>query len=160
MSLNWAKERRQKGIASLEFVVLFPLFLTLILIFFDIAKMHWQYSMLDSAMRGTLRALITENWLDRNLTLGVVTREIKERSEGLIELSEVSSRRFDSLQDMLNAETVEDEIEEEFRRPTAPVFRIEATINVRFTLSPLAWFIDEEFTYSSILILNPELILN
>lgn len=148
---------KQRGIASVEAAFMLPVLLILVFLFFDLARVHWQYTLLDEAMRRTARELLPKDWSKTPLTNGHIKRIIQKHGYGLLERIEVNAQQYESLKEML---AVQDEQQEQavdqIKLPTQPVFRIDVTLNTAFILTPISFFGSNKLSYSSTLILNPE----
>lgn len=152
-----SKKSRQRGVIAIETALLLPVLLAVMLMFFDVVRLHLQYGLLESAMRQSLRELITENWRQRPLTQGVIEQMVKQRSFGLIDTVKVELMPYDSLEALMRVKAVNDE---EVFRPADPVYRVTATLTTGLIYSPLAYFSSEPLHYRSTLILSQQLLFD
>lgn len=152
---------KQRGIASVEAAFMLPVLLIVVFLFFDLARVHWQYTLLDEAMRRTARELLVEDWRETPLTNGRVKKIIRQHGYGLLDKIEVNAKQFESLKEMLSVqdEALEEAVDQ-IKQPTQPVFRIDVTLNTAFILTPISFFGNNKLSYSSTIILNPEDLLN
>lgn len=156
-----ALRHKQRGVASVEAAFMLPVLLIVVFLFFDLARVHWQYTLLDEAMRRTARELLTEDWIKTPLTNGRVKKMIKQHGYGLLNNIDVDGQQFESLQAML--EVQEEELEQavdQIKLPTQPVLRFDVTLNTSLILTPVSFFGNNKLSYSSSIIINPEELLN
>ncbi len=150
MKLNKA---RQSGVISIETAFLLPVVLAVMMMFFDVTRLHLQYSLLDSAMRQTLRELLAENWREKTLSSGVVSRMVEPRGYGFFDSVNIELRRYESMEALLSVEKDPNE-QTGFQRAADPVFRVTATLTTELKFSPLAYFEPEPLVYTSSLIIS------
>lgn len=153
------KGQSQRGVISIETALLLPVVLAVLLVFFDITRVHLQYSLLEHAMRHSLRELITEDWRKQPLNIGVVKGMIKGNSYGFIDAVDVDITRYNSLNELLNVEGEEQEESRVFR-PVDPVFRVSATLKTQLQFSPLAAFYSEPLVFRSTVIASQDLLFD
>ncbi|MBR9788018.1 pilus assembly protein [Vibrio sp. J1-1] len=147
---------RQRGVISLETALLFPAVLAVLLAFFDITRVHLQYSLLEHAMRSSLRVLLAEDWRKKPLNSTVVKRMIDDKSYGFIDNVSVDIILFESLEELLNVKQQEEDKSTVFR-PRDPVFRVTATLSTKMEFSPLATLYPEPLVFTSTLIASKDL---
>ncbi|PKG40166.1 TadE/TadG family type IV pilus assembly protein [Psychromonas sp. Urea-02u-13] len=148
---------KQRGIASVEAAFMLPVLLIVVFLFFDLARVHWQYTLLDQAMRQTLRELVSEDWTETALTKGVIKAKIQKHGYGMLERIDVNTRQYDSLKEMLAAQDEETEqAVDQIKAPSQPISKIDVTLHTSMILTPTSFLDSKELSYTSTLILNPE----
>ncbi|GHW66462.1 TadE/TadG family type IV pilus assembly protein [Vibrio cholerae] len=148
----------QAGVASIETALMLPIVLAVMMMFFDVSRLHLQYALLDHSMRHSLRTLLAEDWRVKPLNRGVILRMVEARSFGFLEGVEIEVREYPSLEALMQVRLDEEAKLEEAVRPADPVFRISAKLTTQLAYSPLAWFQPEPLRYQSTLVLSKELL--
>lgn len=149
----------QRGVISIETALLLPAVLAVLLAFFDITRIHLQYSLLEHAMRHSLRVLIAEDWRKQPLNIGIVQNMIVRNSYGFIDRVDVDITRYNSLSELLNVDEEEEESSRVFR-PADPVFRVSATLTTQLEFSPLAALYSEPLVSRSTVIASQDLLFD
>ncbi|KHA60773.1 hypothetical protein NL53_09125 [Vibrio variabilis] len=149
------RAHRQTGTISIETALLMPVILGIVLVFFDISRLHLQYSLLDHAMRHSLRELLTEDWTSNPLSSGKIKTELEKHSFDMLDSVNVEVTRFNSLSSLLQADKEEGEVNSIYR-PADPVYRVRATLTTSMKFSPIGFFDPEPLKYSSTLIISQD----
>ncbi len=151
--------RFQRGVISIETALLLPAVLAVLMVFFDITRVHLQYSLLEHAMRHSLRVLIAEDWRKQPLNIGVVQGMIEANSYGFIDAVDVDITRYNSLNELLSVEE-EEQVDNRVFRPADPVFRVSATLKTQLQFSPLAAFYSQPLVFRSTVIVSQDLLFD
>ncbi|MFM4806842.1 Flp fimbrial biogenesis protein FlpJ [Aeromonas hydrophila] len=145
--------RGQRGVASIELVIILPLLLALLLLVVDVLRVHLQYSTLEHGLRSVLRELQAESTAGRIPSADGIRLRLQQRGRGELDTVTVSVNHHVSLEAMLGQEEGSPDPASETRLPADPVLEVTARIRPRLQLTP-RWLIDErELSYRSTLLL-------
>lgn len=126
--------RYQQGVVSIEWAILFPVFLLSVLMVFDILRIHLQFNALEHGLRSTLRSSQIELHQGRRPQSQYIQQQIEQHSSGLLKQVEVSIRHFSSLDELLGQAPCRQDCP-----VTTPVALISARYQTYFSLLPADW---------------------
>ncbi|MCE2596747.1 TadE/TadG family type IV pilus assembly protein [Motilimonas cestriensis] len=148
-------KHRQRGVVSIEAALLFPVILVLLFLFLDVARIHWQYSILDQSMRSTLRDLLVSDWRQQPLTKSLIKQKLTDYGHGLIDKVDIQVQQYTSLQALLAVSAESEDQQPTITTPDDPVFKVTATLETKLLFTPISWFGNQPLRYTSTLILHP-----
>ncbi|WP_328284693.1 TadE/TadG family type IV pilus assembly protein [Aeromonas australiensis] len=91
----------QRGVASIELVIILPLLLGLLLLVVDLLRIQLQYSTLEYGLRTALRELQAESAAGRIPSAGLIRERLQQQGQGELAGVEVTVRHHVSLAAML-----------------------------------------------------------
>lgn len=149
----------QYGVSSIETAVLLPVVLAVMMMFFDITRLHLQYGLLEHATRHSLRELLATDWREQPLSEGRIQRMVEAQGYGLLDVVQVEMQKYKSLEALMKVKADENSVDSIYR-PADSVYRVTTTLTTKLKFSPLAYFRPEAIKYRSTLIISQDLLFD
>lgn len=143
----------QRGVASIELVIILPLLLALLLLVVDVLRIQLQYSTLEYGLRAALRELQAESAAGRIPSAGAIRERLQQQGHGELAGVEVTVRHHVSLEAMLGQQEGVLDPGSETRAPADPVLEVTARLRPRLQLTPSWLLADRQLGYQSTLLL-------